>query len=386
MNEIILNKKFPDDYSDDVKKVISTLSFTNGENIKVVGSMNVRNQLYSADFDCFEIVKNNVDDFDMYLKQLKKGFQNIIVSLLNIYLCYIGDIKCGIVAEWQVLPDNFDNYNYSNSLKVLDNVLREGIIDTTEYNQKKKLLKKDLSINDFILIKEEYKYHIVRWSINDVLRGFTLLLNDKKYTLEDGFKSPSITKIDVISWIMGNRFADFSCIYQFEYNNIPINDLQIDLDISLKYDIINYLNKEKYFKMAKRLFSLNLLYGNRSQLDKLSILFNSSLGKLYQISSDIKTIQFLIENQENVPLDRLHFEQNHFKSRLANVNIPSYLNKKDIVLDIIDRLSNLPIGDDNLMYDELQKLDDILENILSKETKVFLENNKMIPLKSTFLQ
>jgi hypothetical protein len=61
--------------------------------------------------------------------------------------------------------------------------------------------------------------------------------------------------------------------------------------------------------MAKRIFSI--LKRSKGELaDKLNTLFNSDLGRLYSLISDIGTILFLLDNEAIIPIKKIQYEKN----------------------------------------------------------------------------
>lgn len=392
MKKNILQKEYPDDYSEDATKIINLLSFSNGENIKVLGSMSLRSQLYASDFDCFEIVESQNNYLIEFLRKIKKQFQNIVKRLEETPLCYIGDIKCGCVEEWQIIKNNVHiqnsrviNYNQTESKEILYNLYQNNIINSTEYKNINNLLKPSITPNELLDLKNECKFHIVRWSPDEIYKGEKELQNNLIYTLEEGFKSPSLTKIDVISWVNGNRFTDFSCIYQFNFNNKPINGIHLDIDQTLKDDILALYDDKHYYKMSKRLFALSKYNDDLKDLNKFTPLFNGDLGRIYQIYGDIGTIENLVENDNRLPIQRLRFESDQFKNRLSNITLPAYLIERPEILNTINHLENIHNTNRPAMLKDLKELKETMGDILNTETKKYLIKNHILPLNNKYL-
>lgn len=383
MSNILIQRKFPEDYSDDVVDIINTMSFNNGYGTKIVGSMSLRSQLYASDYDCIQNVESTTKNLNRFVDQLKKSFQQIIKNLLNKKLCYIGDIKCGIVPEWQVIDDY--GYNYFDSFNKLTNLLEINVIDKKEYNEKLKLLKHQMSYDDLLLIKSDFKYHIVRWTPKEILKGYKELADGSIYDLKEGFNTEGITKLDVIAWVDGNRFTDFSILYEFKINGECLNCSDIDIRKTIKEDVLLLYKEGNYFKMAKRIFSLSRLDDDKKSLELLSPLFNEDLGILYQVFGDITTLKYLFENQDHLPYERILFEIDHFKNRLAKIVIPSYMNKNHNILSIINHLETLDLKETSEIILDLNKLENIINNILKKESEKYLKSINFLPVPSIFL-
>jgi hypothetical protein len=234
-------------------------------------------------------------------------------------------------------------------------------------------------------IKDEFKYHIIRWTPEEILFGSKMLDDGSTYDLKNGFHTPSITKLDVISWINGNRFTDFSTVYQFNYNHKPMNGVQLDIEKTLKDDIFYYYKEQNYFKMSKRIFALSRYNGDEETINKLSPMFNGDLGRIYQVYGDINTIIYLVENEDELPSDRLRFEEDQFKNRLSNITIPIYLNQRHHILSIINKLENIHNHNRSKMLKELRELKTILEHILKVESEKHLKSIHFFPISNKFL-
>ena len=99
-------KSYPVSYPHDVLHIISNMSFNEGRDVRIMGSMSLRSQLYAADYDCFETVETFENSDKTVLKTLAAKFQKIVKNVSKIPSCFITDIKAGSVEEWRVLPDN----------------------------------------------------------------------------------------------------------------------------------------------------------------------------------------------------------------------------------------------------------------------------------------
>jgi hypothetical protein len=161
-------------------------------------------------------------------------------------------------------------------------------------------------------------------------------------TLQQAFASPSIAKLDVIGFVAGSRFTDFSVIYEFQNNGVVLNPDVMDISSSLKRDIAARKKEGNYFKSLKRKFALAKIEDNRKEIKRLSEIFNSDLGLLYQITSDIGTLVELL-TYPDAPLKAIRFEIDQFKARLSNIyTLSDYIKKEPAVLRSINRLLGLP--------------------------------------------
>jgi hypothetical protein len=377
-------REFPIDYSDEVVDIFKKMSFTDGKNLNIYGSMSFRSILFPLDYDGYEIVENNERTKENYLNFIVKKFKDNIKKLEETNSTYISKIKCGEIKEWRILDDNIEiknnkliNYNNIESKKKLENLYNKKLISKNDYYTIDKRLKKDISIKEYFELVDILDYHIVRWSPSDILRGYTVLLDCEKYYLKEAINS-GMTKIDIIKWI-DNKFTEFSCIYQFNYNNKPLNKIVYNIDYSLKQDILYYLVNKKYFKMTKRLYSYSKFKNDESIMDKLMILFNSNIGILYQIYGNIETLKLLFNNTEKIPYIRIKNEINEIKDRFYNITKNEKTKEYKKIINMFNNLDKTDI------LNELKNLNDEIIKILNTKTLKYLEKTKLYPLSKKYI-
>ena len=377
MSSITLKKAYPEGYPNDAVELLKSMSFTDGKAVNVVGSMSLRSQVYAGDYDAYEKVSFKGTK-TLILKRLVNKFKSIIKSLQKFPLTYIGDIKAGSVEEWRIIQRP---YNQEKSFKKLEELYKLKIISRKEYEEGKKRFIKNPSELDLLLLEQDFRPNIIRWKVWEVLKGSKILKDGRKFTLEEAFQTPTITKLDIMSWVQNNRFTDFSMIYEFIINGETINPGIKDLEKSILENIYVLHSEKKYYKMAKRLFSLAKYKNNIDVLEILSPLFNGDLGRLYIVYSDIGTIQDLFEYENNLPYSKLEFEFDQFKGRLSNISLPDYIKKEKSIFEKIDtlvRIEKIATNKSRILnlLDELKS--DLLE-ILSKYTEKFLKEKKIFP-------
>lgn len=334
MSAIVARKQYPDGYPNDALDILKTMSFTDGRNVNVVGSMALRSQVYAGDYDADEVVDTR-GSLDHSVRGLVRKFKSIVRELLDKPLTYIGDIKSGSIEEWKVVGDS---YNATESRKKLKE-LRDGrIVNPSEYQDALKLLKPRLSKIEFLLVQQKLRFHILRWKPAEVLEGFKILADGRKFTLEEAFQTPTITKMDVVSWVQNSRFTDFSMIYQFKHGGVLLNPGMRDFEASIRENIYVLKHDGNYFKMAKRMFALARFKNHQREIELLSNMFNSDMGRLYHVYGDIGTVESLVENTPSLPYSRIEFEIDQFKGRLSNIGLPKYLEEEGKVFELIDEI------------------------------------------------
>ena len=367
----IKRKDFPNNYTDEIGSIIDAISFDK-DKVEVLGSMSFRSLLYSSDYDLYEIVNTSS------LKTTAKQFQSIIRKLMKRKDFYFGDIKIGSVDEWEVIDEyeEHDDYNYEKTKSNIETLFKNKIISKKEFESGMKLIKPILTPIEFIEMKKENRFHILRWSPQEILQ------NKKKfrgntYTLEDAMNSDGLFKLDCIARLENGVFQEISIIYELRIHNKRVSKKRIDVPKSLEEAIVYYSKKGSWFKVCKRLWSLlnyNIL--NRPSekkksievLEKLFDILNSDIGILYQVSSYIDILVELLEDH-NVKPNVLKGEIDTFIERLANVySVKSYLDKEKKILDDIRSLLQLKVSK-NKMINGLEKIQEELAFIMNEETK-----------------
>jgi hypothetical protein len=356
-------KPYPYGYSQEVVNIIKKITFSKGDNSYFVinGSAGITSQMYYGDYDIMETVDETIFKmknltFDTYINLLVERFQNIIKRLLSMELVYIGDIKCGEIPEWNV-----------SSVSGLTKLLNNKIITEEEYNIAVKELKCETC-------SRSRRFGVIRWKPEDILKGYKILRDGRKYTLADGIKSSSgMTKLDVITYIH-SKFTEISVIYRFKYGEKEFAVSKKDIkDLIYETGMLNYM-EGKFFKVIKRMFSLARIDNDDKQLAKLTTVLNSDLGRLYSVISDLNTILYVLENVKSIPKKRLNREIQEFRSRLANVYTLNHWMKLELyVLKAIYRLQFVKTK--KKLYEKLTDIDEILQSILNYYTLVFLLEN-----------
>lgn len=341
--DIVVQKSFPENYPSDALSILRAMSFTDGAGIKLVGSMSLRSQQYAGDYDGYEVVKLNEKTDAAALDALATRFKSIIRKLKSMNGVYIGDIKAGSVEEWRVLSRKAEvskgkvvGYNAVQSRSVVDRLLASGVITEGEAKKAMELLKPNPTPVELVRMKGLFKFHIVRWTPEEVLAGEKTLRDGRVFTLQEAFSSPTISKLDVIGFVENNRFTDFSVIYEFQNKGKILNPDVIDIEKSLRESIIFYESEGDKFKVLKRMFALAKYKNNLYLVKKLQPVLNGDLGRIYHVLGDVKTLISLLE-EHRPSMKKVYYEIDQFKRRLANVyELHSYLRSEPYLLGLID--------------------------------------------------
>lgn len=110
--------------------------------------------------------------------------------------------------------------------------------------------------------------------------------------VDKAIKTLDYIKIDAVIFIRAtNKLTELSIIYAFQ--DVPPDEVLIN---TISEDYKHYKSIGNIYKSLKRLFSVYRLEGDKENMVKLSSLFNSEAGKLYSLSSNLKAVKLILEN------------------------------------------------------------------------------------------
>jgi hypothetical protein len=353
--DLLAQKEYPLNYPDDAVRVLNAMSFTDGKELKIMGSMALKSQLYAGDYDGYEVVEVDYTTDKAALNYLVKKFKEIIKRLKAIPHTHIGDCKAGLVEEWRVIPKK--GFSKLGATKKTQELLDAHIISPEEAKKALSLIQEGSADAE-----KEIKYHIIRWTPKEILKGKKKLRDGRVYTLQEAFSSPTITKLDVVSLING-IYTEFSVIYEFHNGKKALNPDIIDPEKSLKDDIQFYLSKGERYKALKRKFALAKLKGE--PIESYHSIINSDLGKLYVVLSDVRTLADLLDAHP-LPKASIKSSISAFKHRLSSIyDAETYLRNEKQLLADLNAVINLPRAKQLPL---LRKIEASLSNYLNKET------------------
>ena len=158
-----------------------------------------------------------------------------------------------------------------------------------DFNCKIRVRKQTPIYNEFkrILSFSNDKLYFIEFKI-EYIDGTKIKLNNVNDIKLNMFKNISFIKIDYIVFL-DFIFKEVSIMYIFKENDMDTDDIIKKLTDGYSELIDNGEN----FKAMKRAFSIYKIQKDYPNMKKLTSLFNSTLGKLYEINSNLKTILLL---------------------------------------------------------------------------------------------
>jgi len=340
--------------------------------------MSLKSQQYAGDYDLTETVVGHYKNKEEAAEAFANRFQSIVRGLLQTKGLFIGDIKSGEVPEWKIIEGDVRNgkivgYSAARSRKRL--LALKPHLSATEFAESQKLIKSKPTVRQFYEASDLLKFHIVRWTPAAILRGFVVLRDGRHLTLAQTINSPSLTKLDAVAYIQRSRFADFSIIFTFKNEKDTLNGIVLNPIEELKSSLSSYFTLGLYYKAAKRLFSLARIFKKEQLIEDLTTMFNSDLGRLYSIVSDAKTLIYLLENKENVNIDKIRYEIDQFRSRLGNIYSMDKVGSEGVLEDLLE-MQELPAtaeGRQQLLK-AMIKLADFFDTVLNKATEEYMKD------------
>jgi hypothetical protein len=358
MNKL-LEKRPIESYSNQLLDNIQLISFNNFKP-SIMGTASLKSQLYSADLDLYSIIKyKNLKEAK---ENIEENFKKIVKRIAQNSDVFFMDFKLGYNNELYQKLNNINEIRefYENKKNLL----------TAEEKNKINLIK---NLDDL----KEYtrKLYTLRWTPREILQGYKMVNKEKK-TISESLDDKSVIKLDILAWIDG-EFVEMTNLFEFMVGNKPLN-FEEDSNIvkSIKEDIIYYYDERNYIKMLKRIFTVAKIRGDKNIINKLVNIFNSGLGRLYQVSSNLENIINLIEKLNNTNLEKIREKIINYlqelKSRMGNIyefEIPLKF------YDEIDKISK--IKDFQKMSLKIEDLREKIKMKLNKETLKRIKKDKI---------
>ncbi len=370
-------KRFPENYSDDVVKIIEALTFTKSEAV-IVGSAASRQQFWSSDIDLIQTVKR------ASVRTIVTEFQRIIQSLASMKHVTITDIKCGEIVDWRIFPADFPitKVRSLDKPELIRRVEQHPALTDSEKTEAKHLIQGITDPVTYIDAKQQIRPELLRWTPTEIQRGEKKLRHGS-ISLERAMATPALTKMDLVVFLPSeSSYTEVSCIYDFYVKGKHINPVSVKPVQSIKENIYYYLASKNYFKALKRMYSLTkqITRSTKYQRTILSIL-NSDLGILYTTLSDIQTLQMLIELPHSADITS---EMESIRVRLGNVGLPAYLKQEPSLLSSVEALEKGDIRTKAAVLSTLGVIEDTLNMLLQNASKRAMEEKKLLPLPKLF--
>jgi len=183
--------------------------------------------------------------------------------------------------------------------------------------------------------------------------------------------------VDVVAFVGGSRYADFSCIYTLQNKGKVLNAPPPD---DIKLNLLALYTQGNFFKMAKRMFSMARRENKHKRIADFTAMMNSDLGRIYTVVADIELLLKLLEERKG-DTDRIRYEADQMRSRLGNVSLGAAEQPK--LLKLLKRAGITPQF--GRLVKDLDEVRERLNELLQKEAKKELMNLGLFPPPKEYL-
>jgi len=310
---------------------------------------------------------------------------------------YLGDFKAGLDVRYKIHGLGKIVYNHkSKTVSVegyhadivkeqIGELYEQGLLSSDEYRTWISLV---VSRPDFMshkkLVDAIRKKLVLRWTIREIGRGYKVLQNTIRITLEEAVKQETIVKVDIYAFV-ANRFIEITNFFFLKNKDANgkvtyLSEHHGDFATQLKQDIAIFKTPslKKHMKVAKRMWNLAVNESNKEILSILYPLFNSPLAKLSQIVSDCETMMLMVEKLANPPTKQMVRCLNDIKLRMGT--IPPSLLSDASASKVYKTISRLHYDvSDKVLTNALGHIHDSLNTVVNTEARRFLKANHFLP-------
>jgi hypothetical protein len=115
------------------------------------------------------------------------------------------------------------------------------------------------------------------------------------------------------------------------------------------------------------MFALARLKDNKGFVEKVLPILNGDLGILYSLKSDCDTLLYLAENEDALPVEKVRYEIDQFRSRVSHLyQIDGVAARGNALLSEINRLTTVP---PQRLRGAIEKFSEGLEGLLNTYAK-----------------
>ena len=428
VDSVIKTKDLMRTASFEIKNALRKISY-NPSNIDPFGSWIYKSQLYPGDIDLVE-TEEITGTREEAIKKFVKITKTIIRNIMKSDNYFIGDIKAGFDRRFMIDIGIILYRSIEDGGNKIEGFHKGKVDKEIEELHSKELITED-EANEFIELSDMVKLKtskweelyeklrekwLLRWSPEEILKGYKHLPKGVKYSLSSAIQDPTLTKIDM--WTdkgMNGRFIEFSNVLTYiridkqtgEREVINYENDIINLAENLKKEVAKYAFSEVFYKptkMIKRMWSIARLYIKRGKhIDEesyikdikiLTQILQSDIGRLSQIISDLDVLKLITASEsennikdEDIPYDSIFNELSNIIYRMQNLyeigeDEENYLDEAIEGIEYtIEELTKRK--DINNSIIEIKKF---LNDVLQKFTKSLLEKVGYYPPPKRFLQ
>lgn len=210
----------------------------------------------------------------------------------------------------------------------------------------------------------------LKWTLDEIIKG-----RKDEYSFYNVLDKRSIIKIEVVGYI-DSKFIPMSNVFEFKTSDGKgINQAKTTLDTvdSLKKEVKKYHEKKIFMKVLKRLFIISLVEKNISLSEKLIDIFQSDIGKIYKVKSDVDAMKRVLElYDDKTTINRIHDNIQLQKETIATQSSHSF-NKQ--FYDLFDDVYKS--SDKIVMLKSMEEIITKINNVVNTLLKTQITKNKI---------
>src|SRR6185503_2611498 len=337
-------RTYPDSYTQEIINNIQLLSLRPEEAVPF-GSYIYKIQKYPGDIDLTETFEDCCT-IDEVVNKVAKKLQRIVKDIVSLKTHYMTEAKfgeddrynpgAGIMGFIDKGIYYFNDKNKNNLETYAGKLLKRNLISKKEYKTIIIIAEKDnKNTYDYDILSNIFREHrILRWTDEEVIKGYKMIPENIKVKLVDALKQKAHVKIDMIVKI-NNKFIEMTNFYFLVADHVDGNKYVINFGENLTEKFIKdrvekglpeeieKLFYSKYywnpFKGVKRLWALARHYKDERMINKLKSFISGNISLLYQLKSEIGNIIMLIKKLKTYPKVSINNQIQDIKSRLVYV-------------------------------------------------------------------
>lgn len=326
------------------------------------------------------------------------ALQRVILNLQARPLTAVADVKAGVLSNCVIFPANVAikgkkvvGYDLAFTLRELARMRAEHLVTEQEFSECLKAVQAvgaSPSIDDWLMLSATWRYSVVRWTPAQIVAGFQMT-RAGKLLLVDCFAQPALIKVDAVAWLdSAQKYVDFSVIYSCFYygGKAPMNDLSgVDVRASIALDCVRYLLKSSSVKALKRCLSISRVTRKAKDEALLTEFLNGPVGLLYNVQSDLGTVQWCLENFGAHAVGRLETEMDGVKGRLVRC-YPIAVEIEPKALNLIEEACRVKPTRAGVkrMLSLVEKIEALFKPVLDKAGIDWMRAHKFLPLRAPY--
>ena len=210
----------------------------------------------------------------------------------------------------------------------------------------------------------------IRWDLQSINDGYKII-DEVNYKFTACLAQKSMIKMDVLALVNGilNEFSEVYFISFGKHNNYfsELNTKK-ELKVGIYNDALEYKEKGKFYKSLKRLFAYLRLDEtlNAKKIKKILNWFNSPVGKLATLKSDLEELELLLTQKFRPVDDKVIKDQLEYIKK----------NVSDGFKPMIDNL--IGISSHDKLVEGINEVMSEMNDVVQSATKEFIDKNKAL--------